>query len=118
MLLNDLYTIEGIQASEDALCAGIRLNAAHPIFAGHFPGHPILPGACQIQLVRELLSHLRGKEYRLSQAGQIKFLAMIDPREHATLELILRFGPGDHVIATLCAGGTVFLKFNGNFVAE
>lgn len=137
MLLNDLYTIDHLETGEGIIRANLRLNPAHPIFAGHFPGRPILPGACQLQLIGELLSHTTAKVCRLQQAGTIKFLTMIDPREHDTLQMTLHYGPHTNaspapdalppapwvpqkwrVSAALTAGETVCLKFNGIFAAE
>ena len=130
MLLNDFYTIEtaGIE-SQAPVAAGTRavlvLNAAHPIFAGHFPGQPVMPGACQLQIVQELLSHVLASEYRLRQADQLKFLTPIDPRQHPRIEATLRYATPRaealaealQVTATLSAGETIFLKFTGTFRA-
>jgi 3-hydroxyacyl-[acyl-carrier-protein] dehydratase len=118
MLLNDLFLIEGVRADGffDLLVRG-----DHPIFNGHFPGQPVLPGACQVQLVHEMLTYVTGKEWRLRKADQIKFLTMIDPRQHNRLELSLSYKEevaGElRVIASLSAGGKAVLKFNGIFQA-
>jgi 3-hydroxyacyl-[acyl-carrier-protein] dehydratase len=127
MLLNDFYTIEtaGVEPHAAGTRAVLALNAAHPIFAGHFPGQPVVPGACQLQIVQELLSHALGGEYRLLEANQLKFLTPIDPRQHPRIEATLRYaaphaeapGEGLHVTATLSAGDTIFLKFTGTFRA-
>ena len=148
MLLNDLYTIDHVEACT----ATLRLNTAHPIFKGHFPDRPVLPGACQLQMIRELLSHITTKTYRLQKATAIKFITPIDPRQSGTIRLNLQYGgekpgvekpgrekpgeekpgeemhgeegPGEeknttlHVTATLIAGEAVCLKFKGTFQAE
>lgn len=123
MLLNDLYTIDHLEAGTATLC----LNAEHPIFIGHFPGKPVLPGACQLQMISELLSHVTTKTYRLQKAETIKFITPIDPRQSATIRLNLQYGEEEHggeenatrhVTATLIAGEAVCLKFNGTFQAE
>ena len=121
MLLNDFYRIENLQGS----CATLVLNPAHPIFSGHFPGQPVVPGACQLQMIQEMLSHLAGKEYRLLKALQIKYLTPIDPRRHPRLELTLRYQQPDdnnpaagetlQLTATLTAEAATFLKFTGTF---
>ena len=140
MLLNDFYTIETAGGEMPAPVAAearavLVLNATHPIFTGHFPGQPVVPGACQLQMVEELLSHALGSEYRLVRADQLKFLTPIDPRTHPRIEANLGyaapraeapaqdartgFAPGEplQVTATLSAGDTVFLKFTGTFRA-
>ncbi len=136
MLLNHLYTIDQFEATT----ATLRLNAAHPIFEGHFPGKPILPGACQLQMIQEMLSGITGKDYRLQKATTIKFITPIDPRQNETIRLDLQYAEEQpegeqskedqskekqptkntplHVTATLTAGEAICLKFSGTFQAD
>ncbi|HEV2479319.1 MAG TPA: hypothetical protein VGS79_06635 [Puia sp.] len=144
MLLNDLYSIEKWSASDTTageVRAVLVLNATHPIFAAHFPGQPVVPGACQLQMVEELLSHFLDAEFRLVNAGQLKFLTPIDPRRNPRIEAVTRYaaqtaesarpssvpaegmrpGPAPaelQVTATLSAAGATFLKLSGIFRAE
>ena len=54
-MLDDFYTLNQIapQGEGKYICR-ITLNPAHPIFAGHFPGNPITPGVCMLQIIKEL----------------------------------------------------------------
>lgn len=112
--------------------ATLALNPSHPIFAGHFPGQPVVPGACQLQIVQEVLSHLTGRDLRLQKADQIKFLTPIDPRHYPRLQLDLHYAPAEPLqpnanpaggvdlhplTASLSADGKIFLKFTGTFRA-
>lgn len=47
--------IDNYLSAEDRFTFRVRLDAAHPIYAGHFPGNPVLPGVCTLQIVRECL---------------------------------------------------------------
>jgi 3-hydroxyacyl-[acyl-carrier-protein] dehydratase len=118
MLLNDLYTIDHVEAGK----ATLHLNAEHPIFKGHFPDRPILPGACQLQMIHELLSYITKKTYRLQKAEAIKFITPIDPRQSARVRLNLQYDEVQNAVlrvtASIEAGETVCLKFNGIFQAE
>jgi 3-hydroxyacyl-[acyl-carrier-protein] dehydratase len=125
MLLNDLYTIDHLEAGTAS--ATLRLNTEHPIFKGHFPDRPVLPGACQLQMIRELLSHITTKTYRLEKAAAVKFITPIDPRQNGTIRLNLQYGEEKHggeknttldVTATLIAGEAICLKFIGTFQAD
>lgn len=58
---------------------GVRLDTAHPILATHFPGHPIVPGACQISLVGRLATLLAGRALRLTSVASMKFVAPMSP---------------------------------------
>ena len=57
----------------------IRFNPAHPIFTGHFPGYPIVPGACLVQIAQELLSVLVGSPARFTSIRNLKFKQPITP---------------------------------------
>ena len=41
--------IDNYLSAEDRLAFRVRLDAAHPVYAGHFPGNPVLPGVCTLQ---------------------------------------------------------------------
>ena len=51
--MQDLFTsIDNYLAQEGHYAFRVRLDASHQVFRGHFPGHPMLPGVCTLQLVR------------------------------------------------------------------
>ncbi len=79
MILRNFYTTQDWQAAEQSIRAVIRLNPQDEIFAGHFPGQPVVPGVCMIQIVKELLQRQLGRPVQLSQATQIKFLQPVIP---------------------------------------
>jgi 3-hydroxymyristoyl/3-hydroxydecanoyl-(acyl carrier protein) dehydratase len=99
MLLNDFFIIDDWQpavasAGNDLDSRGpitgsaraiLRINWGHPIFEGHFPGRPVVPGACLLQIVKELVSMALDSEVRLTRADQIKFISMIGPDEDETV---------------------------------
>ena len=74
-LKNSLYHI----VSHNESSYTIRFNPDHPIFAGHFPGHPIVPGACLVQIAQELLSDCLGQQVNLTAIRNLKFRQPITP---------------------------------------
>jgi 3-hydroxyacyl-[acyl-carrier-protein] dehydratase len=64
----------------------LRFHAAHPSFAGHFPGQPIVAGVLLIEQAAEALRDWRGVGVR--QVIDAKFLAPLLPDESAELELV------------------------------
>ena len=53
---NNLYFIDAAQRTEDGAVYTLRLNPDHVIYKAHFPGEPITPGVCILQIGQELLS--------------------------------------------------------------
>jgi 3-hydroxyacyl-[acyl-carrier-protein] dehydratase len=89
MLLNDFFTLDHWQMDKTSARALLRLHPEHPIFGGHFPGRPVVPGACLLQLVEELMARVTGKDGRLNKADHIKFVSMIDPHLNAMVTMTL-----------------------------
>ncbi len=81
MLRNSFYYI--LEDNQDT--HKIRFNAMHPIFAGHFPGHPIVPGACLVQIAEELAEIIYGYPIRFTAIRDLKFRQPITPDQEVTI---------------------------------
>ena len=79
MLMDDFYTVHELQPSEFSLSCILVFNAHHPVFQGHFPGQPVVPGVCMVQIIKELLEQQLDEKLFLVNAPQIKFLRLITP---------------------------------------
>jgi len=118
-LTDKLFSIDSITSDADLqYTADISLNPDHPIFRGHYPGLPLTPGVCQIDIVRTVLQEIKKTEVRLIDAKNIKFTNPIDPRRVLSLKLKLVLeGTADEirVKSTLFSAETVFFQFSGRF---
>ena len=55
MVLQDFYKILSEEKTSDSKYTfTILVNEKHDVFKGHFPGNPIMPGVCMIQIIKEL----------------------------------------------------------------
>ena len=55
MLLKDnLYQIIDSEKTEDSSTYTLLISETSPLFKGHFPGNPVLPGVCILQIFKEL----------------------------------------------------------------
>ena len=94
----------------------VKIRAKSPVFEGHFPSNPILPGVIMVEAVRASLGRLFQKEFQLKTALNIKFLAVLNPMEYAEVQLAIRHSEveeGLKVDANLTSGDTVFFKMKG-----
>jgi len=83
-----------------------RFSASDPVFAGHFPGQPLLPGVFQIEMTRVAAESALGSTLELREIVRAKFLRPILPEE--TIHLNLKFSEESSIIqarATLVAAG-------------
>ncbi len=85
LLKNHLYHVMGRTSGPQSLTAEVRLCASHPIFDGHFPGQPILPGVCTLQICKELASDHVGQILQLTECTTIKYVKLIEPSTTPTL---------------------------------
>ena len=82
-LLNSLYFID----RSDQTAYTLRFNPSHPIFTGHFPGHPIVPGACLVQIAEELTGLCLGHPIRFIAIRNLKFRQPITPDMEVTITI-------------------------------
>jgi 3-hydroxyacyl-[acyl-carrier-protein] dehydratase len=122
MLEGDFFHIRALQTVDNAVKATLELNGAHAILKGHFPGQPVVPGACMMQMVKEITERVLGRETRLLKADQVKFLAILTPADSHPLLMELQLTPGDNgetaVSAQLLHHSTCCFKFKGLFAAS
>lgn len=115
MLHNSFYTIEdGPETTDTAIRATIRLNPDHAIFAGHFPGQPVVPGVCMLQIIRELLESALQRTIQLVKASNIKFLTVLTPTAHEVVGVHINFESSEDGIlvseATISSGADRFIR--------
>jgi 3-hydroxyacyl-[acyl-carrier-protein] dehydratase len=97
----------------------IRLNPSHEIFKGHFPGNPILPGVCVVQILKEILMYQSDNKLILNYASSIKYLSYINPVVNSIINIDVELkeaGDGNiFCIAILYFESVVFCRFKGEF---
>jgi 3-hydroxyacyl-[acyl-carrier-protein] dehydratase len=121
MILQDnLYTILSQQEEEGHPAFCVRIHPEWPIYKAHFPGHPITPGVCIVQMVQELLQHLLHRELCLCQAKNVKYLSIISPEE--VTDLTVTFSKMEtqpdgslKVQAQVANGETLYTKLSATF---
>ena len=90
VLKNSLYTIEGQQSVEGTVAYDIRLQPDHIIYQAHFPGEPITPGVCVVQIAKELLEEHLQRPLAIKAVKNVKFLAVVSPLEHPQVRYTFR----------------------------
>ena len=127
MLLDNFYSIIDQGETDDAHGAvdnpvrkfifTIKLNPEHPIYKGHFPGNPVVPGVCQVQMIKELTSVILNKGLVIYKSDNIKFLSVIIPTDACILKVNIDIKEKDpgfwHVASVILRDDQVFLKFKG-----
>ena len=87
-LLDGFYKVNNLAVVDNTATATITINKDHIIFKGHFPGNPVMPGVCMMQIIKEITEKIVKKELFMQSANNIKFMAIINPFN--TPELVLK----------------------------
>jgi 3-hydroxyacyl-[acyl-carrier-protein] dehydratase len=65
-----------------------RFAADEPVFGGHFPGRPLLPGVFQLEMARAAAEWTEGRPLAIRSVDKAKFTRPVLPDE--TIRLVLR----------------------------
>lgn len=113
MLQGSFYDI--LQSDQDGYT--IRFNASHPIFSGHFPERPIVPGACIVQIAEELASLIYNHPVRFAAIHDLKFRQPITPDQEITISISKT---AESICKVLCTGSKneqqLIISFNAQFI--
>lgn len=119
MLLGDFFEIETQETAETTIDSQIALNVNHPIYKGHFPQQPVVPGVCMMQLLAELTSNALGRKVQLKKANQAKFLVPIVPENAPNLTVNIKYVEQEmgslKITGAIKDDTTTFFKFKGLF---
>lgn len=108
MLLDNFYTILSSESSDSTIWTiQIKLNPGHPVYQGHFPEHPVVPGVCLLQLIKECVEDIRQQKLQVTQVSSCKFLSAINPIETPHISVALTFKEIEEGTLQLQAEGSV-----------
>lgn len=111
-LLDEMFHV----ISDDGRQTVLRLNEAHPIYAIHFPGTPITPGVCIVQLLGELLARRGSCDMELVRIVNLKYVQTITPEGNPLLTVdfssVAATAEGIHAKGTMSLNGQVATKFS------
>jgi 3-hydroxyacyl-[acyl-carrier-protein] dehydratase len=117
MVLKDFYKVLSEEKTGDAKYnIRILVNARHEVFKGHFPGNPIMPGVCMIQIIKELTESITKSTLMIQTLSNVKFMALINPETNPELLLELDVTTTEDDLVkvknTTCFNDTVALKLS------
>lgn len=120
MLLQDFYKVGQVnKLSEAKYEAFVFLNKDSDIFKGHFPGNPVTPGVCMMQIIKELTEDILGVNLFMTNSSNVKFMALINPEKNPKLKLDLEINSTDENVIkvknTTMFDETVALKLTNTY---
>ena len=87
--MKDLFTLDYVREADGGYDCGIHLDPTHIIYKAHFPGEPITPGVCILQMAVKILSEVLHMPLSVQRFRNVKFLQILVPG--VTEDLVWRF---------------------------
>lgn len=84
----------------------VKLNPQHPVYGGHFPGQPVVPGVCMLQIIKECAEEICHTALQYKQIASCKFLSAINPNETPELKFSFTIKKNEDGVYQLLAEGT------------
>ena len=120
-MIDYYYTIKSQQTVGNVALFDVILLPECSVYEGHFPGNPVAPGVCNIQMIKEIVERITGKQLLLAYIDRCKFTHLIMPEHHRELQIRIelvenRDDKPIKVIATIGRDDTEYMVFKGEFV--
>ena len=118
MLKDNFFSIIDYSTIDDRIVDfQIQINKDHSIYQAHFPGNPITPGVCIIQIARELFAFLHQADFLIKKIKSVKFTQAIIPTENDRINYKIEWKDADsenliRLQAIIYAADTVFTKID------
>ena len=105
MLLDTFYYINHLETvAPHHYRISVALEPEHPVYAGHFPGNPVVPGVCSLQMIVECTGKALGYAVAMIQAPVVKFLEVVRPATDRRLVITIQTNDELTVKATITSG--------------
>lgn len=108
-----VFKIEQISAVENTFHYSAAIDNTHPVFKGHFPDTPVVPGVCTMLMLKQCIADAIRREVKYDYIKECKFLSVITPLQHKSLDVhitIKESEEGLHVVSEVIYEETKMLK--------
>ncbi|MCC8036411.1 MAG: hypothetical protein LIO77_10915 [Rikenellaceae bacterium] len=117
MGLAGLFEITGFRRQDGQWVFDIRIDPAHEVFGGHFPGMPVMPGVCSMYIIRGCAAQACGRKLAYDTVKECKFVSSVLPARHSRLKVVLSIGEsaaGVDISGTMACGDETMVKIKAN----
>ncbi|MGN0187093.1 MAG: beta-hydroxyacyl-ACP dehydratase [Paludibacteraceae bacterium] len=91
MLVKNYYSITNQQSENDDITRfDVALHTDCDVYKGHFPGEPVSPGVCNIQMLKECAERVVGKPLLFNYIQQCRLTTLVTPVQHSNVEVRIR----------------------------
>ena len=122
MLKDNFYALTTINIQASTANITMQLNEKHAIYDGHFPGQPIVPGACLMQMVKEIIELIMDSKLQMLRADELKFLMPVNPVNDNILQGSINYVIDDknqiNIVANFSQNSNICFKCKAAFIPK
>ncbi len=122
LLLDKFFKLTQIERiSESEVECKVRLIEDCDCYRGHFPGKPVSPGVCNIEMIRECAEAILEKDLFISNIKQCRLTAVSSPAICPALSVnmdIASTDAGYAVKAKITDDYNTYMEFKGQLIVK
>ncbi len=121
MLLKDkFFSVENTVVSNEGATYYVRLLSDCDCYRGHFPGKPVSPGVCNIEMIRECAELFTGKDLFIEDIKQCRLTAVSSPAICPSLDIAINLIPASdgtsyEISASITDKDRTYMSLKGTF---
>ena len=116
VIINEYFKIDSRTMDGDETLFNITLLPEYCAYEGHFPGNPVSPGVCNIQMIKECAEQLAEKRFLLGYISRCKLSAVVTPQTTPKLCIRMSLSEADglyDIKAVVSDADTTYIDFKG-----
>ena len=116
VIINEYFKIDSRTTDGDETLFNITLLPEYCAYEGHFPGNPVSPGVCNIQMIKECAEKLAGRRFFLGYISRCKLSAVVTPQTTPQLCIRMTLSETDGLFdikAVVSDADTTYIEFKG-----
>ncbi len=122
MLLENYYIVKSCTTESDSAVFHVHLCPDCKVYEGHFPGEPVSPGVCNIQMMLECAAQVAGHRLRTTVIKRCRLTALITPLTHPELDVHIQLtekeGGAYDLNASIGMGENTYLSLKAEVVND
>lgn len=119
LLENKYYKLISCHVNGENAIFHLALLPDCEVYRGHFPGHPVCPGVCGIELVKECAMMLTGHKLRINTIRKCRFITVASPGKCPEMVVSLTVVPKDNgytVEARINDSEKLYVEYKGDML--
>ena len=119
LLLNKFYRVVSREEKDNNIVFHVELLPECDVYQGHFPGNPVSPGVCNIEMIKECVMQVVGRKLVMNKLDRCRLTAVASPSVCLTLDVTVHVEEGESsvkVLASIADAQQQYMDFKGEMI--